>query len=590
MGVPGFFAWLIRKTKNNIIQQSISKTIDYLYIDANCLFHPQCFKILDHFDDIKNIDDLEKKMIQRIIKYLDYLIETVGAKKMVYISVDGVAPMAKMNQQRKRRFKSIKDNIVKDTIKQKYGKTLTSHWSNASITPGTEFMEKLNKELIKYIKNKKTSIIYSSYHTAGEGEHKILDDIRTRFNESKNNLDDVCVIYGLDADLIFLALASQKNNIYLLREAQHFGKGTKTSIDTTDPLYGDIFNDVAEEMNYVSIDLMKKSINTYFINLIKNNKAAIDIDESIEFTNDFIFICYFLGNDFIPHLPSINIKIRGLDLLLDNYVETYCFLQKPIITITTQNNNSIPTVYINNIFLELYIKNIAQYENYFFTSILPKHRESTGNRLSPTNDPYERELWEYENMRDVKIDDPIKLGVDNQEKWKFRYYEHYTGSVENQKETIDGMCYNYMESIKWVTDYYFIGCNSWLWQYNYTHAPFISDISRYITNSKVDINNIKFEKTITINPCIQLLAVLPPECDYLLPEQYKSIITSKTSEILDLYPNDYKIDMIDKDQNWMCIPMIPVVDIERVINVVKNIKLTAMEVIRNQQLKNYTNN
>ena len=81
-------------------------------------------------------------------------------------------------------------------------------WSNAVITPGTIFMEKLHNELKEYSRNNKITTTYSSYHECGEGEHKILQHI-------KQNKPSNSVIYGLDADLIFLSLASEIDNIFL---------------------------------------------------------------------------------------------------------------------------------------------------------------------------------------------------------------------------------------------------------------------------------------------------------------------------------------------------------------------------------------
>ena len=68
MGVPGFFAWILKNFKNNkIITSSITGTVDILYIDANCLVHPQCFKVLNHYKNSKSIDVLEAKMMKRIL-------------------------------------------------------------------------------------------------------------------------------------------------------------------------------------------------------------------------------------------------------------------------------------------------------------------------------------------------------------------------------------------------------------------------------------------------------------------------------------------------------------------------------------------
>ena len=62
MGVPGFFAWLLKKYKknNNIIIQSINQSVDWLYLDSNCLFHPQCHKILAYYIDKNKKIELER--------------------------------------------------------------------------------------------------------------------------------------------------------------------------------------------------------------------------------------------------------------------------------------------------------------------------------------------------------------------------------------------------------------------------------------------------------------------------------------------------------------------------------------------------
>ena len=191
MGVPGFFAWVLKNyKKNNIVINSIDVDggIDVLYLDANCLFHPQCFKTLEHFADWTNESIIEKKMMKRIIAYIDFLHDYVGPKEL-YISVDGVAPMAKMNQQRKRRYRSGDDTELRNQLKIKHGRPIGKPWSNTLITPGTEFMERLHQFILKYMRTKKgVKITYSSYHTAGEGEHKILQDIKIRLKTNKKEI------------------------------------------------------------------------------------------------------------------------------------------------------------------------------------------------------------------------------------------------------------------------------------------------------------------------------------------------------------------------------------------------------------------
>ena len=165
MGVPGFFWWIVKNSKkknikNNVIIKKIKGTVDILYLDSNCLFHPQCFKTLDNYPDWDNIDYIENKMIKRILRYIDYLVDYVNPQKKLYISVDGVAPLAKMNQQRKRRFMSVHEKKIIDSIKRKHNKDINeNNWSNIVISPGTEFMEKLSESIILHFRKKKKKIM-----------------------------------------------------------------------------------------------------------------------------------------------------------------------------------------------------------------------------------------------------------------------------------------------------------------------------------------------------------------------------------------------------------------------------------------------
>lgn len=326
MGVPGFFAWLIKSPQTpKIVNPNLEEVISKFYLDFNCMIHPVCQKVISELVSKIDNNKLETLMIKEIIKNLDHVIELVNAQEYTFIAIDGVAPLAKINQQRKRRGRSIEDTYIKNKIKAKYNKEIYTNWSGIVITPGTVFMEKLHLEILKYIASKKKrKIIYSSYHTPGEGEHKILQDIR-------KNKQTPCVIYGLDADLIFLALASQRSNIYLMREDNQVNK-----------------KEEFETYIYVSIDNTKVNINNQVGKIISNkfNKLGfIDNNNNYDFVSDFIFICYLLGNDFLPHFQSIDIKTNGLDFLLDCYGDIYCLCQTTLI-----NNSQINESFFRYVF------------------------------------------------------------------------------------------------------------------------------------------------------------------------------------------------------------------------------------------------
>ena len=101
----------------------------------------------------------------------------------------------------------------------------------------------------------------------------------------------------------------------------------------------------------------------------------------------------------------------------------------------------------------------------------------------------------------------------------------------------DGETSEFLKSLKWVAEYYFKGCSSWSWKFPYSHSPFISDVYSYInthiTTNIVDINEIEIPDDGCLSPCQQLLAVLPPACSNLLPQEYRYLTTSERSSIID---------------------------------------------------------
>ena len=565
MGVPGFAKWLSNKKKlSKTFIKDLTKNINALYLDANCLFHPQCFKTLKDANT-KDINKLEKKMFERIIEYIDFLINEVKPTEYVYIAVDGVAPLAKMNQQRKRRFKGVIDKEKENNIKQKYNKEI-SEWSNIVITPGTEFMEKLHKFIIKYIKSKNKNgikYIYSSYHVFGEGEHKILNHIKKNIKNNSN-----IVIYGLDADLISLAMASQKKNIFLMREASQFNNKLSS-------------NDVKEEINYMDIDKLKELFSEYIYDEI-NNKYEILTNKKYNYTkltNDFIILLILLGNDFLPHFPSININQNGLDYILEAYIKGFiCFCDENNFLVNFKNNK----ITINQKLLQYILNDLADLEDEFFIEELPKYIYKHQNKKCFVSDPYDVEIWNHNMIKDIKIEDKIKLGSDIPDMWKFRYYNEYFKCNEFYKETVNNASYKYIEGIIWIARYYFEECPSPIWQYPYTHTPFISDVADYLADSKININDIKFKQEEPLTPCQQLLAVIPPVYYNILPINYKKLATSYESPIIKYFPLNYDIDYVNKFILHEAIPMIMNVNPNDIKNATYNVKLNKDEKIRNK--------
>ena len=553
MGVPGFFSWLLKKYKSNILSQTIERPHS-LYIDANCLFHPKCFEIANN-QTITNNDNLELLMHENIINYIEVLINHVKPTKYTYIAVDGVAPVAKINQQRMRRYKSIYEEQIKNAIKETHNIKKDKCWTNAVITPGTEFMETLHVKLLEYSKNSKHNIIYSSYHCHGEGEHKILQHIKNR------SVDKRYVIYGLDADLIFLAMASNKPNIYLLRETNQIEK-----------------NNTTNDFVYFNVD---KSINLY-------NKEIKDMIDIPEFNNikDFIFLCFLLGNDFMPNIPCLDINRHGLDILLKCYAKHYV-KNGPLI----DNDNKINNKYFCDILSELTIHE-DEYYKYKLSNYIKKNQIYVNNSLNSINDAYKRDVYMLENLIHDENNKTFKLGnfVDVNDKVNFlgrnhkqRYYSHYMGNGYD----LGDICYRYLEGLVWINTYYFDKCESWQWQYCYHNVPYVSDLLYFIRKYNFDINSIMIKKSKHINIFEQLLSVIPPQRKYIIPKSLRKIMSM--DDLSHLFPNKFDIDIINKDKFWKCHAVLPLLNIkvikEKVIENIDDINIS--ELIRNETQPEY---
>jgi 5'-3' exonuclease len=312
MGIPSYFSYIV-KNHPKIIKKYFKDVlkVDNLYLDCNSIIYDAYGKMT--FDPKSSVltETIGLTIIQQVIAKIEYYISIVEPQKTVIIAFDGVAPVAKLEQQRQRRYKSWYQN---DISRQIFKKVDTNAWNTAAITPGTIFMSELNSLIqkhfatIKFLNNTPLNILVSGSNEAGEGEHKLFDYIRK--NPEKHS-EETSVIYGLDADLIMLSINHLpiSPKIYLFRETPHFIQSIDSSLEPEANYFLDIpelTNAIIGYMNSNQLDDSEKpnSIMAY-------NKVY-----------DYIFICFFLGNDFLPHFPAINIRTGGTDKMLNAYRAT----------------------------------------------------------------------------------------------------------------------------------------------------------------------------------------------------------------------------------------------------------------------------
>lgn len=355
MGVPSFFRWLSRKypkiistviDESNETVDGVQMPLDYsgpnpngeldnLYIDMNGIVHP-----CTHPEG-RPAPETEDEMMLEVFKYTDHVLSLARPRKVLMIAVDGVAPRAKMNQQRSRRFRSAQDarlvedakvqalqeaeargEIIDDAIKGKKA------WDTNVITPGTPFMDILAKSLrywVAYKLNtdpgwKDLNVIISDASVPGEGEHKIMEFIRSQRSHPAHNPNTTHCIYGLDADLIFLGLATHEPHFKILREdvfAQDQRKRSRNrQIAVTEEqrqaeeVEREMSNKNVTPFLWLHLDVLRQYLEIEL--MVYNLPFPYDFERAID---DWVFMCFFCGNDFLPHMPSLDVRDNSIDLL-----------------------------------------------------------------------------------------------------------------------------------------------------------------------------------------------------------------------------------------------------------------------------------
>ncbi|KAF8536400.1 XRN 5'-3' exonuclease N-terminus-domain-containing protein [Trichophaea hybrida] len=316
MGVPKFFRWISERypTISQLIAENRIPEFDNLYLDMNGIIH-NC----THKDgDSATFRMSEDKMFLQIFNYIEHLYGTIKPQKLFFMAIDGVAPRAKMNQQRARRFRTALDAEKAHQAAVRKGVEMPPEdpFDSNCITPGTEFMTRLTEQLKYFVSRKVTDdadwqgieIILSGPEVPGEGEHKIMEYIRLAKAQPDYDPNVRHCLYGLDADLIMLGLLSHDPHFCLLREEVTFGRAGKSK---------------SKELEHQNFFLMHLSVvREYLEHEFQDLKepGALSFPFDLErIIDDFILLAFFVGNDFLPNLPNLHINEGALALQFRTY-------------------------------------------------------------------------------------------------------------------------------------------------------------------------------------------------------------------------------------------------------------------------------
>jgi 5'-3' exoribonuclease 1 len=516
MGIKHFFMWFknhfseyMRPMRRGDTLATVGVSIDNLMIDMNGVFHNSAQKIYQYgnFKPPSRLLGKNRKrrlrglkaqlaVFEDVCKTVELLFSISKPRKRLILCVDGPAPISKQNQQRQRRFRSAIEA------------TDDSPFDSNCITPGTKFMDYLSKYIDWYIRKRmsvspdwrKVQVLFSNEKAPGEGEHKIVNYIRYY---GKN--DETYCINGLDADLIMLALGTHMPNFYILREDLYDQSNEYFCIDI-----GGARGALVEMLEWES------SKHLYI------PRSAV---------NDFIFLCFMVGNDFLPHIPSLEIIQNGIELIVEVYKEV-CSAHGHITTIIGGGR------------VQFVLRPLAV----FLGTIGHHEKENLQNKLRSRRSYFEDKL-----LDSCATQEERKWIVDI-DKYKKDYWTKHFG----EDDLVEEVCHKYLEGMQWVLSYYTRGVPNWKWHFAYHYAPPASVLAKYVPTFKFPC----YSRTIPSTPFQQLLSVLPPQSSKLIPPPLCNYLTDDNSPLKDHCPTELEIDLSGKRREWEGIVILPMVEFE----------------------------
>jgi 5'-3' exonuclease len=546
MGIPKFYgSWILRKRKDApyILTQIVPNNVFSVSFDLNSIFHSAAQEIYGYGEgrnekrqkEIASMTDqeLEEEHFALIMNKVYNIVSYVSPSTMVVLAVDGVAPLAKITQQRSRRYRSANESS-------------DLRFDSNVITPGTDFMFRLDAYIKKWIIENRSlmprEVVYSNHMVKGEGEQKIFDVLKGYKVSGKG----AHFIYGLDADLIVLSVMSDIQGIYLIREKSSAMKS-----------YEDM----------VVIDGLRKYI-----------YREMDLPSA---TNDFAVLTFFLGNDFIPHSPMFSGDLGGI---LNYLIGVYKKLKKPL---THKGEVHIPHL------MEL-ISMLAQEEK---TSLIHVYQhppklgfyaltESVTEKIvmMPVENiyrnvqqkiTYEIDMDKFTYLWNLKNFSPAKEMIGTVEKLPSEIVYKIFGASEQK---INEWVQNFITAFAWTYIYYKHGtevCNpNFLFPYNY--APMLHQVVKGYKGRIYPTRRDQVNMDYSLPVLLQLLAVLPPKSKHSLPKGLAKMMEC-TSPIADLFPVKVFVDTDGKDLERLGTVQISFVEPIRLFSIEDQIEMTDEE-------------
>lgn len=518
MGIFQFFLYLIDKGVN----APIGDDYDQIFIDLNSAIHHEAAektgagekdvnkksRILTKYR--KEPEMLKADIFEGVLNYIVEMNRLFSPSKTVYVAVDGVPVMAKINQQKQRAYRS--------TLSEP-----NPIWDSSVIKPGTEFMQELDAYLREHlpIRVKVPNLVYSSHLVPGEGEHKIMDALRSgKYNTLKKT-----AIIGVDNDMLVLALTLGRDRLFIYSYKDRMGRIREHTI---------------------SIDRVRTAMLDGMNLLDATKKPKVDINGPNIF-DDLTALFALIPNDFLPSMPGFYVTTNSLPALLEAYGKFQGFDDPKASRRYITTNGEL--VYAN---FHEFLKVLITKERTLLRRLRIDDRFTDIEALVKST--------AVERVG-AKINVELRINEFKDEWWK-RFgngiRKEVTQSLKNK------VMQDFLNGVHWFVHYYKGQQINLNWFYPHFFSPPLSDLVNY--NYVENEDWLRREASFT--PLLQMLAITPPRSFERLPEAARELL--ETGPLADLCPEEFKIikqgAMADSgNEAEQIIPVIPPVSPYRII-------------------------
>ena len=575
MGIPRFAKTLMTRYPliiRNIRNESDIPIIHNFYLDLNSTIHELAYSTQDNILAL-----LKNKSYEQIYKetceIIDQMVQLIKPKSMLMIALDGVSPIAKISDQLKSRYSKNFKNNNQDIINflEQLNFERQNFFDKNEISPCTDFMLNLEKYMDNYIQQKikekadiwkDINIIFSGTNVPGEGEYKIMEIIREEKIKNNKEMANHCIFAG-DADFILLSLLIHEPNIVLLKKSTN---KKEYNFEFTKE------NNLMKFNEFLYISVLREYLDIEFCKL----KSKIKFEYNLErFCDDFAFLSFLFGNDFIPPLMTLDTDGNVFEFVINSYknsiikfndyltndgkinfinfkifISELSLRESEYLNTKCEQFNRVINSRKNNIIFKTSLLEIYKDEKSCSKNISDKYEKlknvmnSSDKLIKKINNVNDMDIIKRDNeygeeLKDYFFNKFVEEYNNDKYKGKVMYYkEKFDIDIEDSegKKELNEIIFRYIEGLQWNL-LYFKGYLSWNWNYKYNYCPLISNISKYDflkDQSEIIINNL-FKLTGEPLPPYILHCLIFPSFD-LIPKNYY--------EIKNIIPDYYKYEKI----------------------------------------------